>query len=317
MIHLDNVTKQYDLPSQKGGSLIAANRLNLVVPAGAVFGLVGPNGAGKTTTLKMICGLQTPTAGKVTVNDIDMGARPKEAQRNIGYLADSFGLYLDLKVWEYLEYFARAHKIDPKSIDGRIDEMLRLMNLEAKRDAFVGGLSHGMKQRLGIARAIIHDPPLLVLDEPAGGLDPKARAELKELLKQFHTSGKTILITSHILSDMEEICTSIAIIEKGRLLRVGSLEAVMREGTGAPRFRIKLACPGFGLAEFLRTNPGISDLSIDAGDAGAAFAFAGSHTELANIVKGLVLSGAPVYRVEELSETLESLYSRISSGDPL
>src|SRR6204780_2416481 len=249
MIKLEQVTKQYDLPSERGGELVAADRLDLDIADGELFGLIGPNGAGKTTTLKMVCGLQEPTAGRVTVKGIDVQLEPEEAQRNIGYLADFFSLYDDLKVWEYLDYFARAYKMDPAAIPARVDEVIRLMNLETKRDDLIHGLSRGMKQRLGIGRAIIHNPPLLVLDEPAAGLDPKARVELKVLLKELHAAGKTIFVTSHILSDLEEICTSIAIMEKGRLLRIGKLEEVMRDGKAVRRYRLGLRKPGvcFGL----------------------------------------------------------------------
>ncbi|HKV05495.1 MAG TPA: ABC transporter ATP-binding protein [Candidatus Acidoferrales bacterium] len=313
MIQLDNLTKQYDLPSGKAGEIVAADRVNLDVADGEIFGLIGPNGAGKTTTLKMICGLREPTAGRVTVNGVDVQRHPEEAQRHIGYLSDFFSLYDDLKVWEYLDYFAHAYKMEEGAIPGRVNEVIRLMNLEIKRDELVGGLSRGMKQRLGIGRAIIHDPPLLVLDEPAAGLDPKARVELKALLRDLHAKGKTIFITSHILADLEEICTSIAIMEKGRLLRMGRLEDVMQEGKSVRRFRIKLAAAGFALVEWLGARPGVSGSSSE--NAGAQFAFVGSDAELAALVRELVGTGAPVYAVEEVSETLERLYSRVSSGE--
>lgn len=313
MIHLDNLTKQYDRPSGKLGEIVAADRLNLDVPDGELFGLIGPNGAGKTTTLKMICGLHEPTAGRVTVNGVDVQRQPEEAQRHLGYLADFFSLYDDLKVWEYLNYFAHAYKMAESAIPGRVDQVIRLMNLESKRDEMIGGLSRGMKQRLGIGRAVIHDPPLLVLDEPAAGLDPKARVGLKELLKDLHAKGKTIFITSHILADLEEICTSIAIIEKGRLLRVGRLEDVMREGKSVRRFRIRLASAGFALAEWLAARPRASEPAVDG--AGVLFAFTGDDGELATLVRELVAAGAPVCGVEEITETLERLYSRVSSGE--
>src|SRR6204780_4770535 len=169
MIRLEQVTKQYDLPSGKGGEPVGAGRLDLDIADGELFGLIGPNGAGKTTTLKMICGLQVPTAGRVTVKGINVQLEPEEAQRNIGYLADFFSLYDDLKVWEYLDYFARAYKMDPAKSPARITEVIHRMGLDTKRDSLIAGLSRGMKQRLGIGRAILHDPPLLVLDEPASG----------------------------------------------------------------------------------------------------------------------------------------------------
>src|SRR5271169_6290134 len=199
MIELKNVTKEYDLPPGQPGQLVAADRLTLDVPDGEVFGLVGPNGAGKSTALKMICGLLLPTSGRVLVNNVDVERHGEEAQRYIGYLADFFSLYDELTVYEYLEYFAGAYKLAADSIPGRILEVVMRVGLESKRDALIAGLSLGMKQRLGIARAVIHDPPLLVLDEPAAGLDPKARHDLKQLLRGFQARGRTIVISSHVL----------------------------------------------------------------------------------------------------------------------
>ncbi len=313
MIHLENLSKEYEPTSAKDGRVVAADRLNLNVPAGEIFGLVGPNGAGKTTTLKMICGLAVPTAGRVQVHGVDVEKEPEEAQRHMGYLADFFSLYDELKVWEYLDYFANAYKLERTSIPARIDEVIRWVGLESKRDSAIGGLSRGMKQRLGIARTIIHDPPLVVLDEPAAGLDPKARVELKDLLRELHRNGKTIFITSHILADLQEICTSIAIMEKGRLLRVGPLEEVMGEGKTSRRFRVRLAASGFGLESWLGLYPGVTGVMKD--DLAARFDFAGDDAALAALVRGLVEAGAPVCGAEELTETLEQLYSRLSSGE--
>jgi ABC-2 type transport system ATP-binding protein len=197
-------------------------------------------------------------------------------------------------------------------IPKRIDQVINRLGLETKRDAFISGLSRGMKQRLGIGRAIIHDPSLLVLDEPAAGLDPKARVELKELLRELHHSGKTILITSHILSDLEEICSSIAIIEKGRLLRVGLLSDVMREGKTSRSVRLRIA-NRFGLDAWLSARAGVSGVSTD--EMTAQFNFEGSDNSLAELVRGLMEAGAAVCGVEEVKETLEELYTRLSSGE--
>jgi ABC-2 type transport system ATP-binding protein len=329
MIRIESLTKEYDLPTGKAGQIVAADRLSLAIPAGEIFGLVGPNGAGKTTTLKMLCGLLTPTAGRVTVNEVDVEQHPEDAQKHIGYLADFFSCYDDLKVWEYLDFFASAYKMDPARIPPRIEEVIRLMGLEPKRDAMVAGLSRGMKQRLGIGRAILHDPPLLVLDEPASGLDPKARLELKLLIKTLNKTGKTVFITSHVLSDLEEICTSIGILEKGKLLRVGALDQVLR-GEGAPamasgvtasaaagrRFRIKLAAAGFGLAVWLNGRPGVSSAAMEGDNALLGqFAFSGSDADLATLLYDLVQAGAPVCGVEEVVQSLEQLYFQLSSGE--
>jgi ABC-2 type transport system ATP-binding protein len=312
MIHIEDLTKEYDSSSGKSSPVVAADQLNLEIADGDIFGLVGPNGAGKTTTLKMICGLTLPTSGRVLVNGIDVEQQPEEAQRHIGYLADFFSLYDDLLVWEYLDYFAHAYKMDPAAIPKRIDEVIHRLGLDTKRDSMIGGLSRGMKQRLGIGRAIIHDPALLVLDEPAAGLDPKARVELKELLRELHHGGKTIFVTSHILSDLEEICSSIAIIEKGRLLRVGPLADVMRDGQTLRVVRLRLAAP-FAFNAWLSTRAGVS--SVSATETTAQFKFAGSDDALAELVRALVESGAPVCGVEEMKETLEELYSRVSTGE--
>jgi ABC-2 type transport system ATP-binding protein len=313
MICLDNITKEYDTPSGNAGSIVAARMLNLKVSAGEIFGLVGPNGAGKTTTLKMICGLIAPTAGRVTVNGIDVAVHPEGAQKFIGYLADFFSLYDDLKVREYLEYFARAYKMERAAIPVRVDEVIRQVGLGSKRDSLIHGLSRGMKQRVGIGRAIIHDPRLLILDEPAAGLDPKARVELKDLLRDLHAKGKTIFITSHILSDLEEVCTSVAIIEKGQLLRVGRLDEVMRDGRAVRRIRVKLAAADGSMRELLGVRADVTEIA--AGTTGVEFSFSGSDADLAGLVRELVSGGVPVCGVQELSENLEQLYMRISSGE--
>jgi ABC-2 type transport system ATP-binding protein len=313
MIRLENVTKEYDLPPGQVGQLIAADRLTLEVAAGEVYGLVGPNGAGKTTTLKMICGLMMPTAGRITVNGVDVEARPEDAQQFIGYLADFFSLYDDLKAWEYVDYFARAYKMDAAIIPQRVREVISVLGLETKYDSPVAGLSRGMKQRLGIARAIVHDPPLLVLDEPASGLDPKARLELKELIRCLNREGKTIFITSHVLSDLEEICTSLAIMEKGKLLRAGKIGDVMRGAGYTKKVRMRLAAPGFALGTWLAAQAGVSEVR-DEGIA-AEFVFPGTEAQLAELVRAAVSAGAPLCGVEEKVETLEALFSRLSSGE--
>jgi len=327
LIHIEGLTKEYDL-SGKRGQVLAADRLSFDIPAGEIFGLVGPNGAGKTTTLKMMCGLLMPTAGRVTVNGIDVERQPEAAQKHIGYLADFFQLYDDLKSWEYLDYFGHAYKMDPAAIPARVAEVIDLMGLESKRDAFIAGLSRGMKQRLGIARAILHDPPVLVLDEPASGLDPKARHELKLLIKNLHRAGKTIFITSHVLSDLEEICTSIGILEKGRLVRLGSLDQVLRGGSAAGpaprRVRLRLAAAGFALVEWLAAQPGVTNVTPEPASppgtspvpvTGAVLQLAGSEADLAELVRALVTAGAPLCAVEEVTESLEQLFFRISSGE--
>ena len=283
------------------------------MPAGEVFGLVGPNGAGKTTTLKMICGLLAPTSGQVMVHGVDVEREPESVHGLVGYLADFFSLYDDLKVWEYLDYFAHAYRMPNAGIHDRIDEALRILALEDKREAMIAGLSRGMKQRLGIARAILHDPPVLVLDEPAVGLDPKSRIEFKDFVKTLHSRGRTVFITSHLLADLQEMCTSIAIIERGSVLRVGRVEQIVQEPGGRRRVRIKVTSPEFPLSNWLASQRWVSSVAPD--EAGVRFEFAGGETELAALVKALVLAGAGVYAVEGAEETLEQVVSRLSTGE--
>ncbi|MGB6874537.1 MAG: ABC transporter ATP-binding protein [Candidatus Acidiferrales bacterium] len=325
MVRLENLTKEYDLPPVKGrpAQVVAADRINLQIADSEIFGFVGPNGAGKTTTLKMICGLLIPTSGSVEVQGIDVEQRPEDAQQFIGYLADFFSLYDDLKVWEYLDYFARAYKMPAPQISARVAEVIAWVGLEPKRDAFIQGLSRGMKQRLGIARAVLHNPPVLVLDEPASGLDPKARVELKDLLKNLNRQGKTILISSHVLSDLEEICTSVAIMEKGHLLRAGKLSSVMEQSSADTpaqrRLRIRVAASGDELIGWLSARDGVSEAHPSAkviqGSSSVDFLFSGSDTDLAALVKELIMAGAPVCAVEGSSESFEQIYARLSGGE--
>jgi len=312
MIQLHAVTKEYDQPGSPS-TLVAADHLTLHIPAGEIFGLIGPNGAGKSTTLKMITGLLTPTSGSISVNNVDVARQPTEAQKHIGYLADFFSVYGNLKVWEYVDHFARCYKLDPAQLSTRVHDAIAQVGLTSKTDSFVDGLSRGMKQRLGIARAIVHDPPLLILDEPTSGLDPKARVELKDLLRRLHRGGKTIFITSHVLSDLQEICTFLAIMEKGKLLRVGPIADVMRSGGATRRVHLRLAAPGFDLHPWLASRgfspePPPTHLS-------AEFPFSGSDADLAALIRDLVQAGAPLCSLEEKSDSLEALFSKLSSGE--
>jgi ABC-2 type transport system ATP-binding protein len=311
---LTDVSKVYDVAGRGRSALLAAaDHLTLIVPRGEVYGLVGPNGAGKTTTLKMICGLLAPTSGRVLVHGIDVERSPEAAQALIGYLADFFGVYDELKVWEYLDHFAHAYRLPEASIPARIAEVVRILELEDKHDAFIGGLSRGMKQRLGIGRAILHDPPVLVLDEPAVGLDPRSRVHFKALVKSFNAQGKTIFVTSHLLSDLEEMCSSVAILERGRVLRAGPIARVVQAAGEGRRVRIKVTSPAFPLTGWLASQPWVTGVTGD-GD-GVVFQFAGGDTELAELVRALVLEGAGVYSVQELRESLEGVVSRLSGRD--
>jgi len=210
LIELHGLTKRY-------GNLTAVDDLTLTIEEGAVFGFIGPNGAGKTTTMRILTTLLRPTSGTARIAGHSVTDDPRAVRRAIGYMPDFFGVYEDMKVWEYLDFFAACYDIPAARRAGMIDDLLALVDLGPKRDAFVDTLSRGMKQRLCLARTLTHDPRVLILDEPASGLDPRARIEMRELLRALQDMGKTIFFSSHILSEVADICTSIGIIEHGRL----------------------------------------------------------------------------------------------------
>jgi ABC-2 type transport system ATP-binding protein len=304
LIELIHLRKEYD-------DLVAVQDLNLTIPQGEIFGLIGPNGAGKTTTIRMACGLLAPTTGRALVNGIDVSEEPERAQQLIGYLSDFFALYEDLKVWEYLDYFAHAYKMNESEIPARVNEAIAQVSLEVKRDAMIRGLSRGMKQRLGIARSIIHRPKLLLLDEPASGLDPKARLELRNLLRTLRDQGSTILISSHILTELEGFCTSIGIMEKGRMVRSGRIEEVTAAENLARDMRINWLGDASGVLEQkLRSHADVSNLQLSTGD--ATFQFAGSDEEMAALLASLVSAGVRVKTFAEIKQTVEDLYMRLS-----
>ncbi len=222
MIETHDLTKMY-------GDLYALNRLNLTLQQGDVYGFIGPNGAGKTTTMRILATLLNPSWGEATVCGYSIYNGSKEIRRVIGYMPDFFGVYDDMKVTEYLEFFASAYRIKGAARRKICEEVLELVDLTYKRDALVTSLSRGMTQRLGLARTLLHDPQVLLLDEPALGLDPRARIEMRALLKELRTMGKTILVSSHILPELADICNKIGIIEQGCLLVNGEVTEVMKQ----------------------------------------------------------------------------------------
>jgi ABC-2 type transport system ATP-binding protein len=303
-IKMTSLRKEFD-------DLVAVQGLEVSIPEGEIYGLIGPNGAGKTTTIRMACGLLEPTNGQVTVMDVDVHHDPERAQQFIGYLSDFFSVYEDLKVWEYLDFFAHAYKMPESEIPARIDEVIRQAELEVKRDAMIKGLSRGMKQRLGIARAIIHKPRVLLLDEPASGLDPKARMDLRNLLRSLRDSGTTVLISSHILTELEGFCTSIGIMEKGQMIRSGTLAEISAAETTMRV--VRLAWVGQGttsLAAVLQGNPKVSGLMVQGSQ--AVFKSTGSEEELADILAGLISAGVKVVSFGEVKQTVEDLYLKLS-----
>lgn len=306
MIHLQNLRREY-------GELVAVRDLNVSIRENEVYGLIGPNGAGKTTIIRMACGLLTPTGGRVTVAGVDVHQDPELAQSYIGYLSDFFSVYDDLKVWEYLDYFGRAYKMPTAQLLPRIDEVIQQVGLEVKRDALIRGLSRGMKQRLGIARAIIHKPKVLLLDEPASGLDPKARADLRSLLLALRAEGTTVLISSHILPDLEGFCTSIGVMEKGSMVRSGKIEEISSQESRHYSV-VRLSWVGDAPVEqMLRSIGKISEVAIRNSE--GLFRFEGSDDELAALLQQLIAQGIRVLSFGEVKQTIEDLYLRLSRNE--
>ncbi|MGP0062799.1 MAG: ABC transporter ATP-binding protein, partial [Isosphaeraceae bacterium] len=222
MIEVIHFTKNY-------GDFIAVDDLSFTIGQGEIFGFIGPNGAGKSTTIRFLATLLRPTHGEGRVAGHSVTADPMAVRRVIGFMPDDFGVYDGMKVWEFLDFFAVAYEI-PRSYRKKIiGEVLDLLDLTHKRDDYVNGLSKGMKQRLCLAKTLVHDPPVLILDEPASGLDPRARLEMKALLNELRQMGKTILISSHILSELADFCTSIGIIERGKMLAAGNIQEIQAQ----------------------------------------------------------------------------------------
>src|SRR5262245_12761213 len=233
MIQIQHLRKEYK-------ELVAVKDLNLDLEAGDIFGFIGPNGAGKTTTIKMLSTLLTPTAGRAMVDGIDVVRYPEQVRGIVGYMPDFFGVYDDIKVWEYLDFFAAAYRIPKDKRPQIIDDVLTLTDLNVKKDAYVESLSRGMKQRLCLAKTLVHDPKVLLLDEPASGLDPRARIEIKELLKELKAMGKTIIVSSHILPELADFCNKIGIIEKGQMIVAGDVNSIIRQVSGHHTLEVRI-----------------------------------------------------------------------------
>ncbi len=239
------------------GNVKAVQGISFDVPQGEVFGFIGPNGAGKTSTIKVLATLITPSGGVVKIDGIDVRKDPMAIRRRIGYMPDFFGMYDDLTVQEYLEFFAAAYQVPPDARARTIDDVLALTDLTEKRSASVDGLSRGMKQRLGLSRVLLHDPELLLLDEPASGLDPRARIEVRELLKALREMGKTIIISSHILHELAHLCTRIGIIEAGQMVTEGSLDEIYHNLGLMQVVHVQILNTTDALVEQIRAIPGV------------------------------------------------------------
>ena len=305
MIELKNFTKTY-------GEFTAVSDLNLKIEAGELFGFIGPNGAGKSTTIRFLTTLLKATAGEGFVNGHSVAKDPMAVRRSIGYMPDDFGVYDGMRVWEFLDFFAVAYQIGRTKRKQVIADVLELLDLTYKRNDFVNGLSRGMKQRLCLAKTLVHDPPVLILDEPSSGLDPRARLEVKALLKELRKMGKTILISSHILTELADCCTSIGIIERGQLLLHGPMKDVYQQIRGNRTIRIKFLEQVEAGVSVIRSSPHCHNVEVE--DHTCTVEMAGGDLEVAELLNQLHTARVPVVSYADKDPSLEDVFMMVTKG---
>ncbi len=300
-----NLTKRY-------GKLVALNNLDLQIEEGECFGYIGPNGAGKTTTIKILATLLQPTWGEARVCGNVVGFQSRKIRPLIGYVPDFFGAYEDMVVQEYLEFFASAYNIVGKQRDRVVGDVLELTDLSYKRDTLVDSLSRGMKQRLSLARVLLHDPKILLLDEPASGLDPRARIEIRELLKELHRMGKTIIISSHILHELAELCTTIGIIEHGELLFHGPISEVLARAKMGTRVHVRVTEQQELAATLLSRLPGVK--SVAQNDGRIVLELENESNDFNAIAAALIKNNFKLREIKEEEVNLETAFMRLTKG---
>ena len=306
ILRTENLTKRY-------GEIQALTNLNLEIHRGEIFGYIGHNGAGKTTTIRILAGLLKPTDGKATIAGVDVVSKRKQVKRLVGYMPDNFGVYEQMRVWEYLDFFGAAFKIPKSKRRERIDEVMEMTDSYDLRDRFVDTLSRGMKQRVGIARTLMHDPEVLLLDEPASGLDPRARVHMRQLLRRLADTGKTLLVSSHILPELAAICDSIGILHMGILRTAGPLQEVLSSLRRHRLIEVKLLGDVNKAIELISQNAQCENIerSVEV-DNVVNFHFNGNDEELAELTDKLVRADLRVVTVREVPLTLEEAYMAVS-----
>ncbi|MCM1089299.1 MAG: ABC transporter ATP-binding protein [Butyrivibrio sp.] len=305
MLYIRDLTKNY-------GSFTAVNHLTLHIPEGDLFGFVGPNGAGKTTTIRIVCGLLKASGGSVQIGGTSAPVGSKEMKRLIGYVPDFFGVYDNLKVHEYMDMYGSMYGMASRDIAKLTDDLLELVNLSDKREFYVDTLSRGMKQRLCVARALLHNPKLLILDEPSSGLDPRARVEMKELLKNLHSMGKTIVISSHILSELSEMCNSIGIMNRGQLVRAGRIEDIMQQISGGKRIHIQVVSDMEPAVRVMKEQAGVAVESVRENE--IIISHGGTDEEVCAMIASLIQNGVVLTDFHREEGSLETLFMQLTGG---
>ncbi|MDO8485064.1 MAG: ABC transporter ATP-binding protein [Candidatus Limnocylindrales bacterium] len=299
------------------GRTLAVAGLDLAVEPGEIFGLVGPNGAGKTTTLRMLATVLRPSAGKAEIDGWSVTQNGDEVRRVLGFMPDVFGVYDDMKVWEYLDFFARCYGLPAAARRRMIADLLELVDLGDRRNDYVQTLSRGMEQRLCLAHALVHDPKVLLLDEPASGLDPRARVELRELLRELRALGKTILISSHILPELEELCTSVAIVDRGQVLAQGRVTDIERRLRFGAVLRVRLLLEGEALEaarDRFAADVDVASASI-LEDGTIELGFRGDDEASARLLAASVSAGLPIISFARAASDLEELFLQVTAPD--
>ena len=305
MIETNDLTKVY-------GDLHAIKHLDIKLEAGDVFGFIGPNGSGKTTTMKILATLLNPTWGEAYVCGHSIYTRPKEIRRLIGYMPDFFGVYDDMKVIEYLEFFAAAYRIKGAKRRKVCDDVLELVDLGYKREALVTSLSRGMTQRLGLARVLLHDPQVLLLDEPASGLDPRARIEIRQLLKELRKKGKTIMVSSHILPELADICNKIGIIEKGELQVNSDVDEVLRRVRRQPILKVGVLGDNAAAARLIASQSAVE--RVEATNGVLTVTLATGTTDYTHLPAALIGAGYRLTLFREEEVNLETAFMELTKG---
>ncbi|HLB44139.1 MAG TPA: ABC transporter ATP-binding protein [Candidatus Limnocylindrales bacterium] len=306
-VRTDGLTKRY-------GRSLAVAGVGLEIEAGEIFGLVGPNGAGKTTTLRMLATLLPPSAGDAEIGGHSVRREPDAVRSVIGYMPDTFGVYDDMRVWEYLDFFGRCYGLSAARRRQMIGDLLELVDLADKRGAYVQDLSRGMQQRLCLAHALVHDPQVLLLDEPASGLDPRARVELRELLRELRALGKTIVISSHILPELEELCTSVAIIDHGKLLASGRVDDIAERFRVGGVFRASVLGDDARVTKAEQVFAGLPDVVSVVRRPGGMLELAlrGDETTAAAVLTAAVRGGVKLTSFAPAASDLEELFLQIT-----